>query len=96
MHVRRATDAARLAEEIPATLMVFDLLRLDGEDLTGRPWPSAASSFTGLGLASRPGRCRVVRRRRDAVGGDPSAGPRGGRQQAGDLAHRFDTRSRTG
>ena len=37
MHVRKPTDAARLAERIPATLMIFDLLRLDGDDLTGRP-----------------------------------------------------------
>lgn len=38
MHVRRATAAARLADSVPATFMVFDLLRLDGEDLTGAPW----------------------------------------------------------
>ena len=50
MHVRRATDAARLAEEIPATLMVFDLLRLDGEDLTGRPLAERRELLTGLGL----------------------------------------------
>ena len=37
MHVRRASTAARLAESLPATYMVFDLLRLDGEDLTGLP-----------------------------------------------------------
>ncbi len=35
MHVRRATAAARLADRLPATYMVFDLLRLDGRDLTG-------------------------------------------------------------
>ena len=32
MHVRKATTAARLAEKVPAIYMVFDLLRLDGED----------------------------------------------------------------
>ena len=37
MHVRNARTAARLAESLPATYMVFDLLRLDGEDLTGLP-----------------------------------------------------------
>ncbi|MCM0620526.1 ATP-dependent DNA ligase [Nocardioides bruguierae] len=37
MHVRRAATAARLAAGLPATFMVFDLLRLEGEDLTGRP-----------------------------------------------------------
>ena len=51
MHVRRASDAARLADEIPATLMVFDLLRLDGEDLTGRPLAERRDLLVGLGLA---------------------------------------------
>lgn len=37
MHVRNAREVARLVKSVPATLMVFDLLRLDGEDLTGRP-----------------------------------------------------------
>ena len=51
MHVRRATDAARLAEQIPATLMTFDLLRLDGEDLTDRPLAERRNLLEGLGLA---------------------------------------------
>ncbi len=50
MHVRRASDAARLAERIPATLMVFDLLRLDGDDLTGRPLHERRALLEGLGL----------------------------------------------
>ena len=37
MHVRDARKAARLADRLPATYMVFDVLRLDGEDLTGLP-----------------------------------------------------------
>ncbi len=37
MHLRNAKEVARLVKTVPATLMVFDLLRLDGEDLTGRP-----------------------------------------------------------
>ncbi len=37
IHVRKATSVARLAERVPATFMVFDLLRHDGEDMTGRP-----------------------------------------------------------
>ncbi|HEU4337871.1 MAG TPA: non-homologous end-joining DNA ligase [Nocardioides sp.] len=37
MHVRNAREVARLVKAVPATLMVFDLLRLDGEDLTARP-----------------------------------------------------------
>jgi bifunctional non-homologous end joining protein LigD len=50
MHVRRAADAARLADSIPATLMVFDLLRLDGDDLTGRPLAERRQLLEGLGL----------------------------------------------
>ncbi|MBS44148.1 MAG: DNA ligase [Nocardioides sp.] len=37
MHVRKAASVARLAERLPATYMAFDLLRLDGDDLTRRP-----------------------------------------------------------
>jgi bifunctional non-homologous end joining protein LigD len=50
MHVRKVADAARLAERIPATLMVFDLLRLDGDDLTGRPLAERRELLDGLGL----------------------------------------------
>ncbi len=38
MHVREARRAAALATKAPATFIVFDLLRLDGEDLTALPW----------------------------------------------------------
>ena len=34
IHTRKATTALRLSARIPATFMVFDLLRLDGTDLT--------------------------------------------------------------
>jgi bifunctional non-homologous end joining protein LigD len=37
MHVRNAATVARLAARIPAAYMVFDLLRLDGEDLCRLP-----------------------------------------------------------
>ncbi|MCW2738894.1 MAG: ligase [Nocardioides sp.] len=37
MHLRNAQEVARLVKSVPATLMVFDLLRLDGEDLADRP-----------------------------------------------------------
>lgn len=50
MHVRRASDAARLVERIPATYMVFDLLRLDGADLTSRPLEERRALLEGLGL----------------------------------------------
>lgn len=50
MHVRKATTAARLADRVPATFMVFDLLRLDGEDLTDRPLVERRARLTDLGL----------------------------------------------
>ncbi len=37
MHVRSAAAVARLVKRVPATFMVFDLLRLDGADLTAEP-----------------------------------------------------------
>ena len=36
-NVRNATAASRLSKTVPATFMVFDLLRLDGRDLTAEP-----------------------------------------------------------
>lgn len=37
MHVRKAADARRLAEKTPVTFMAFDLLEVEGADLTGLP-----------------------------------------------------------
>jgi bifunctional non-homologous end joining protein LigD len=51
MHVRDPARAARLAATLPATYMIFDLLRLDGEDLTGRPYAERRRRLEGLGLA---------------------------------------------
>ncbi len=48
MHVRRAATALSLAERVPATLMVFDLLRLDGRDLTGEPLETRRARLAGL------------------------------------------------
>jgi bifunctional non-homologous end joining protein LigD len=50
MHVRSATTAARLAEAVPAIYMVFDLLRLDGRDLTGEPLDARRELLIGLGI----------------------------------------------
>jgi len=51
MHVRNAREVARLVTSVPATLMVFDLLRLDGEDLTARPLEERRALLEGLELA---------------------------------------------
>lgn len=50
MHVRKAATAARLSREVPATYMVFDLLRLDGRDLTGEPLDVRRELLGGLGI----------------------------------------------
>jgi bifunctional non-homologous end joining protein LigD len=52
MHVRNAQAAARLAVTVPATYMIFDLLRLDGEDLTGLSWEERRARLEALGLSS--------------------------------------------
>ena len=52
MHVRSATSAARLAHRVPATYMVFDVLRLDGRDLTGLPLAERREVLEGLDLGS--------------------------------------------
>ncbi len=50
IHVSQARRAALLAESNPVTLLVFDLLRLDGADLTGRPLTERRELLEGLGL----------------------------------------------
>ena len=50
MHVRKASTAARLADSVPAIYMVFDLLRLDGDDLMARPLEERRSILAGLDL----------------------------------------------
>ena len=50
MHVRSATTAARLAKQVPATFMVFDVMRLDGDDLTGLPLAERREVLAGLDL----------------------------------------------
>jgi bifunctional non-homologous end joining protein LigD len=48
MHVRKATTAARLAVEVPAVYMVFDLLRLDGRNLLGESLQVRRDLLAGL------------------------------------------------
>ena len=50
MHVRDAARALRLAERNPVTLIAFDLLRLDGQDLCDRPLSERRELLLGLGL----------------------------------------------
>ena len=50
MHVRSAVTARRLATQIPAIYMVFDLLRLDGRELTHRPLAERRQLLEGLDL----------------------------------------------
>jgi bifunctional non-homologous end joining protein LigD len=52
MHVGKADRARRLAETTPVTYVVFDLLRLDGRDLTPLPLAERRPLLQGLGLAS--------------------------------------------
>lgn len=48
MHVRRASTAERKAQQLPATFMAFDLLRLDGRDLDRLPLVERRALLTGL------------------------------------------------
>jgi bifunctional non-homologous end joining protein LigD len=50
MHVRDARRAAQLAQSNPVTYLAFDLLRLDGEDLTAEPLQHRRELLLGLGL----------------------------------------------
>ncbi|GAA1845803.1 non-homologous end-joining DNA ligase [Asanoa iriomotensis] len=52
MHVRDKIRAARLAATLPITYMIFDLLRLDGADLTGLPLEERRAKLDRLGLGS--------------------------------------------
>jgi bifunctional non-homologous end joining protein LigD len=51
MHVRDRGRAAKLAATLPVTYMIFDLLRLDGLDLTPRPYTERRAALEALGLA---------------------------------------------
>ncbi len=52
MHVRNVTSVARLAARIPATYMVFDVLRLDGEDLCRLPLDERRRRLAEVDLAA--------------------------------------------
>src|SRR4051794_17998854 len=50
MHVRNAATAARLADKLPATYMVFDVMRVDGKDISDQPLGERRKILRGLGL----------------------------------------------
>ncbi|NYD58004.1 bifunctional non-homologous end joining protein LigD [Nocardioides marinisabuli] len=50
LHVSRASTAERLAGSLPATFMVFDLLRLDGTDLSDLPLHERRARLADLDL----------------------------------------------
>lgn len=52
IHVTSASRAARLAAAQPVTYLVFDVVRLLGQDLTGQPWSARRELLEKLDLAS--------------------------------------------
>ncbi|NUS53192.1 MAG: DNA ligase [Nocardioidaceae bacterium] len=50
MHVRNVRRAQELSRVNPVTLLVFDLLRLDGEDVMGRPLSERRALLESLGV----------------------------------------------
>ncbi len=53
IHVRDAGRAAAFAASRPVTYMIFDVLRLDGGDLTGHTYAERRGVLDALGLAGR-------------------------------------------
>lgn len=51
MHVRAAAQARRLAAQAPVTYLAFDVLRLYGVDLTGRPFAERRATLERLAVA---------------------------------------------
>lgn len=51
MHVRKSVEARRLAGQLPVTYLAFDVLRLDGTDLTGLPFAERRELLEGLAVA---------------------------------------------
>ena len=95
MHVRDANRARRLAETNPVTLIAFDLLRLDGQDLCAKPLGERRERLVSLGLDDVawqvPPTYDDGQMLLDAA---EAAGSRGDRQQAAVLAVPSGQRSR--
>jgi len=52
IHVDRKVDPVKRARQAPATLVVFDLLQVDGNDLLGLPWSARRQALEQLVDAS--------------------------------------------
>lgn len=59
IHVREERRAARLAVSNPVTYLLFDVLRLDGHDLTGLPWATRRETLERLDLGELSPRWQV-------------------------------------
>jgi bifunctional non-homologous end joining protein LigD len=67
MHVRDRRRAAALAASAPATLIVFDVLRLYGVDLTPRPWQERREVLERLAASGQAWQLSPVYDDRDAL-----------------------------
>lgn len=67
MHVRDPRRARALAGTAPATFLVFDLLRMYGVDLTGRPWQERREALERVNLPPRGWQLSPVYDDRDAL-----------------------------
>ena len=67
MHVRDARRAGQLAAKAPATLIVFDALRMYGVDLTGRTWQERREALERLGPSGSAWQLSPVYPDRDAL-----------------------------
>ena len=91
MHVRNAQSVRRLAQRLPVTYMVFDLLRLDGRDLTAEPLEKRRDLLAEVLDGAAWQVPALLRRRPDALRRHPRPGPRGHREQAAQLPLRAST-----
>jgi bifunctional non-homologous end joining protein LigD len=67
MHVREKRRAQALAVAAPATLIVFDVLRLYGVDVTGRPWHERREVLERLSASGSAWQLSPVYDDRDAL-----------------------------
>ena len=83
-----ASVVRRRMKSHPVVYVVFDLLYLDGHDLTGEPYSAAASCSRGWSSTARAGRRPATRSATpsELLDGKPRAGPRGDGRSSGSTA----------